>query len=137
MNAKDALDALDYLNMNLSLVNAGLFLLQLLWSLFFLRAPRVPRSFMFFTYAMYLLTGAAVLLHFYTLSSGHGIPSGRSGAHLRYVVCQLLTVVAAHLLGSGKLADPKLGVRLMWLMALFGLGVSFEAFRVYLVGMVQ
>ncbi|GEM49002.1 hypothetical protein [Deinococcus cellulosilyticus] len=132
-----ALDGLDFLNVNLSLINAGLFLLQLIWSIFFLRSPRVPAGFHYLNYLMYLLTGGAVLLHFYTTASGHGIPSGRTGAHLRYVICQLLTVVAAHLLSTGKLTEAKVGTRFMWLITLFGLGVAFEAARVYVTQMVQ
>lgn len=132
-----ALDGLDFLNVNLSLINAGLFLVQLVWSIFFLRSSRVPRAFHYLNYLMFLFTGGAVLLHFYNTASGHGIPSGRTGAHLRYVICQLLTVVAAQLLSSGKLTDPKVGPRFMWLITLFGMGVAFEAARVYVTQMVQ
>lgn len=133
MNGTDSLVPLDYLNINLALVNTGLFLILFVWSVFLFQKPRVPRAFLVSSLAMYLFTGAAVLLHFYTVASGHQIPSGRSGGHLRYVICQLLTVVAAHLLGAGKLTDPRVGSRFMWLIMLFGLGVSFETARVYVV----
>ncbi|MBB6099280.1 heme A synthase [Deinobacterium chartae] len=130
------------------------FVVWLLWSLFLIFRPQIPRAFNLYTNLLWIVVGINALAGIILALSGNRVPiatpgpaeglssvcgSGvnclpldpsRNWEHAMYGGFLILSLAAASLFYRGTLIDRRTGARWMWLVALFAAGVAFRAGQV-------